>query len=721
MKHIFSIVLFMLTLITVNYSQSIIVTYPNGGEFFINNTWSPHNITWETVNVSSVDIEYSINNGTDWTVIENNYSEGEYYSWDIPDIDSDACLIRVSESGGGVSDESDAVFSIDASGIYVAEWTTTMGNFRAELRGDLAPMTVQNFMNLAQKGFYQDLIFHRVISNFMIQDGCPFGTGFGGPGYSFDDEFHPLLRHSHPGILSMANAGPNTNGSQYFITVEPTAWLDDAHSVFGRIIDNMNIVYEISEVDTDANDKPLVDIVLSIEIVESTPLLNVVYPSEGMYLESGRTVMLEWESDFIADVMIELSTNNGSDWITIIDSIPADNELTEWIVPEIVSDECLIRISDIRDNSVYGMNSSVFTIREKPVELSRLEFFENVNAPINNPENRIQTGKDFNFKLNIENMYVSELQDLTISVVSDNEEITFVNDNSDFALVPVASTAWSNSQFEIQTSEDFPTTGQYSFSVFGAASNVPDEFWLGDFNIPVLKKFPFITIDDDDTPDSNGNGNGDLEPDETIELEVPIDNKSDETLYEVFGKLISDYNSIHIWNNEEGVDGMVYDSVIYNGGDPILPNASAQNPDNDFVFNYNASDIYYIELLLEINGYLYEEAGSSWDDGGVYVKWGIPVVLNSSFPVDIDENQIEYDRLFKLNANLIKNSLRIQMNEDYVHDQNQINITDLQGRIIYSERMSFDQNELRIDLSNLRTGLYFIHIGHQTEKFIVVK
>jgi len=114
---------------------------------------------------------------------------------------------------------------------------TTKGDIRLRLFGDRAPLTVLNFVNLAERGFYNGLAFHRVIPDFMIQGGCPLGTGTGGPGYRFKDEFSPSLKHDKPGILSMANAGPNTNGSQFFITHVPTPWLDNKHSIFGEVID----------------------------------------------------------------------------------------------------------------------------------------------------------------------------------------------------------------------------------------------------------------------------------------------------------------------------------------------------------------------------------------------------------------------------------------------------------------------------------------------------
>jgi len=120
----------------------------------------------------------------------------------------------------------------------VATIKTNRGPIRIELFDDKAPKTCANFENLVSQGFYNGLTFHRVIDNFMIQAGCPNGNGTGGPGYNFDDEFHKDLKHDGPGVLSMANAGPNTNGSQFFITHTPTPWLDGKHSVFGRVIDD---------------------------------------------------------------------------------------------------------------------------------------------------------------------------------------------------------------------------------------------------------------------------------------------------------------------------------------------------------------------------------------------------------------------------------------------------------------------------------------------------
>ncbi|MFW6206084.1 MAG: peptidylprolyl isomerase [Gemmatimonadota bacterium] len=141
-----------------------------------------------------------------------------------------------------------------------ATFETTMGTFTVELFRDRAPRTVTNFVDLGRKGFYDGLIFHRVIPDFMIQGGDPEGTGMGGPGYTIDDEFHPELRHDGPGVLSMANAGPDTGGSQFFITLAATPWLDDRHAVFGRVTDGLDVIKKIGAVDTDANDRPVQEV-----------------------------------------------------------------------------------------------------------------------------------------------------------------------------------------------------------------------------------------------------------------------------------------------------------------------------------------------------------------------------------------------------------------------------------------------------------------------------
>ena len=157
--------------------------------------------------------------------------------------------------------------ALDTSKSYIARFKTERGDIVVQLHADKVPLTVENFVNLARSGFYDGTTFHRVISGFMAQGGDPTGTGSGGPGYQFGDEFHPSLRHDGPGILSMANAGPGTNGSQFFLTFGPTPHLDDKHSVFGKVTDGMDVLRSIRE--RDPRDREPGDKIETIEIDES--------------------------------------------------------------------------------------------------------------------------------------------------------------------------------------------------------------------------------------------------------------------------------------------------------------------------------------------------------------------------------------------------------------------------------------------------------------------
>ena len=165
-----------------------------------------------------------------------------------------------------------------------AEFATTEGSFTVRLFDQEAPETVANFTGLAEgtkewthpgtqkkmtnAPFYDGIIFHRVIEGFMIQGGDPLGQGIGGPGYKFKDEFHPSLRHTKAGILSMANAGPNTNGSQFFITLGPTPHLDNRHAVFGEVVEGLDVVKKIGKVTTGRQDRPVTDVVMKTVTIE---------------------------------------------------------------------------------------------------------------------------------------------------------------------------------------------------------------------------------------------------------------------------------------------------------------------------------------------------------------------------------------------------------------------------------------------------------------------
>ena len=164
---------------------------------------------------------------------------------------------------------------------------TNQGPIGLRLFASKAPLAVANFINLSQRGYYNGVKFHRVIPKFMIQGGDPTGTGCGGPAYSFPDEFHPSLSHSKPGILSMANSGPNTNGSQFFITVAPTPHLNNAHTIFGEVTQGLSTATSISETPTNEEDAPLEPIVIqSVKILDS--------PKE--LLQSHASKILEWNS-----------------------------------------------------------------------------------------------------------------------------------------------------------------------------------------------------------------------------------------------------------------------------------------------------------------------------------------------------------------------------------------------------------------------------------------
>ena len=164
-----------------------------------------------------------------------------------------------------------------------AHFETTLGNFTVELFDAKAPKTVENFAGLAEgtkewkhpktgerqkKPYYDGIVFHRIIDGFVIQGGDPLGQGYGGPGYTFEDEFHPDLRHDRLGVLSMANAGPNTNGSQFFITLGPTPHLDKRHSVFGAVISGLDVVEKIGKVKTDRSDRPVTPVVMNKVTIE---------------------------------------------------------------------------------------------------------------------------------------------------------------------------------------------------------------------------------------------------------------------------------------------------------------------------------------------------------------------------------------------------------------------------------------------------------------------
>ncbi len=173
-----------------------------------------------------------------------------------------ALVLGIALSASGCIKTGD-VTGDDGMANRIAAFDTNHGTFRVELFEDKAPKTAGNFISLVEKGFYNGLVFHRVIDGFMIQGGCPEGDGTGGPGYTIEDEFGEGLKHDVAGILSMANAGPDTGGSQFFITLAPTPWLDGKHAIFGRVVKGMDVVSEIGKVKTDSMDRPFEPVVIN--------------------------------------------------------------------------------------------------------------------------------------------------------------------------------------------------------------------------------------------------------------------------------------------------------------------------------------------------------------------------------------------------------------------------------------------------------------------------
>ncbi len=212
------------------------------------------------------------------------YSQAKSEESKTKSATSEATSTKVTapEKKAAASDKKNTKPSTKKGKEMLAKFETTQGNFTIKLFADKAPKTVENFVGLAEgtkeftnpktgkkekKPFYDGLIFHRVIPNFMIQGGDPLGNGTGGPGYKFADEFSPDLKHNKPGYLSMANAGPGTNGSQFFVTVAATPWLDGKHTIFGEVIEGMDVVYAISKAKS-VNDRPVEDVVIKSVKIE---------------------------------------------------------------------------------------------------------------------------------------------------------------------------------------------------------------------------------------------------------------------------------------------------------------------------------------------------------------------------------------------------------------------------------------------------------------------
>ncbi len=201
------------------------------------------------------------------------------------------------------------------SALHFARWSTSMGSFTAELYDQWVPITANNFISLANSGFYNDLIFHRVVAGFVIQDGCPQGTGYGGPGYTIPDEFHPNLHHDQAGILAMAHSSaPNSAGSQYYLTLVPTPNLDGNYAIFGKVIQGLDTVLAIGQVPVDANDRPLTPVSIDTLRILDLAIMNVT-PSDSTTV----TVSVNEPQMFVVETVSSLTTQ--FDWY--VDGAPA--------------------------------------------------------------------------------------------------------------------------------------------------------------------------------------------------------------------------------------------------------------------------------------------------------------------------------------------------------------------------------------------------------------
>ncbi len=228
------------------------------------------------------------------------------------------------------------------SALHFARWSTSMGSFTAEIYDQWVPITANNFISLANSGFYNDLIFHRVVAGFVIQDGCPQGTGYGGPGYTIPDEFHPNLHHDQAGILAMAHSSaPNSAGSQYYLTLVPTPNLDGNYAIFGKVIQGLDTVLAIGQVPVDADDRPLTPVTIDTLRILDLAIMNVT-PSDS----STVTVNVNEPQMFVVETVSNLPTQY--DWM--VDGAPAagmDFILeTTFSTPGLHSVACVISNAD---------------------------------------------------------------------------------------------------------------------------------------------------------------------------------------------------------------------------------------------------------------------------------------------------------------------------------------------------------------------------------------
>jgi cyclophilin family peptidyl-prolyl cis-trans isomerase len=522
-------------------------------------------------------------------------------------------------------------FSYLSKAQTIVEWTTNHGSFRVELRDDLVPITAQNFIDLSNQKFYDGLIFHRIIDGFMIQDGCPLGNGSGGPGYEFEDEFHSDLIHDAAGILSMANSGPNTNGSQYFITLDETDWLDNLHSVFGKVTSGLDVVREIGHVSTDLNDRPLEDVVIdSIRVVTANRYINIVSPTSAINEIRGMVKVIKWDGHDISDIKIEYTLDGGINWSTIIEKTATNANEIEWLIPDELSSNAKIRITDIR-NENYIVESEVFNIVENPVPIVKLIFDDPSIINESNPDNILVLGEKVKFKIQLQNNTSETFSNLNCTLLAAGNYFNIVDSTIVFLIVNAGESSISSDDFEIEIDDfivgDFEL--KFEAQVYG------NQIYSSVFSIPMLQVFN-AELDDDDVPESNGNGDGIVEYNETVQFRPLINNKTSLTLNDVEAELKSSYWHVHIWNNVEGENDTIRSTNKYNVIEdvwtPIGATTNNVAPEADYVFDYWFDETYNFVVDLMVSAKV--DINPDYTDESFMsdMIWKIPIEINKTSP-----------------------------------------------------------------------------------------
>ncbi len=437
------------------------------------------------------------------------------------------------------------------------------------------------------------------------------------------DEFHPDLLHDAAGIISMANDGPNTNGSQYFITLDETDWLDHVHAVFGKVTSGLAVVREIGHVQTDLNDRPLDDVVIdSGHVVSANRYINILSPVTAINEIRGMDKIIEWESHDISDIKIEYSYDAGETWHTIVEKTAANTNQYLWEIPDETTNSAIIRITDIRNESNVGL-SETFNVIDNPLPVVKLIF--------DNNENVIGLGEKLKFKIQLINNSENSYSELQAKLYAAGSYFTILDSVVTFNNVDPAENSISIDDFEIEIGDFIVGNFEFKFECeIQAEQNLKSVF-----SIPMIQIFT-VEIDDDELPESNGNANEVIEPNEVIQFRPLINNKTSYILNEVEGDLISEYWHVNIWNNIEGENDTIRKINRYNVIDNVwtaIPSTTNNvYPEADYVFDYWFDATYSFIVNLNVSAKV--EINHNYTDEEIYtvMKWNIPIELNKTSP-----------------------------------------------------------------------------------------